>query len=258
MGLLLGHRPYLQRCNMLGNQLQDAWKIDGIPNRVQAKTIMRQLYGSQATPQAMWQDMGIEYTLEEALAFSEELNSGELALANKFKDFIINNCQMQPTMQFNVWEEQFEVQCNKFFNRGEKTIKYDFYNSYSKSIKRIHHTDTIKVPDLHSFRRFTVTAPIHNLDSRAEDITCDVVYDEFKWVLSVHDATIVDCEGADLTRSTYANQLELVYKDRNNILQEYFRSINIPASAIAEWKREVAPLIEPLKEDFKCSPLVLK
>lgn len=257
-GLVLGHEPYLRRTNMLSTdgKLNDAWGHSTITNRVQFKTIMRQLYGSQATPQDMWKDMKIPYTEEEAKAFAHELTVGEMSIANKFKDFLINNAQMQPTMKLNVWGQEFEVECNKFFNRGERTIRYDLYNSSDNSIKRIQHTDTIHVPDLNSFRRYVATALIHHLDARVMNSVCDTVYDRYEWIIPIHDAAIVDAEVANLVRTTYANELERVYSDRKQIVQEYARSINIPASAIAEWKK-LQEHIVPVR-NFKCSKMVLK
>jgi len=256
-GLLLGHKPYLKRCNMLNGPLNDAWGHDVIKNRVQFKTIMRQLYGSQATPQDMWDDMKIPYTKEEAIAFTEELTTGEMSVANNFKNFLINNAKMEPTMKLKVWGKTFEVECNKFYNRGEKTISYDFYNSADDSIKRIHHTETVKVPNLLAFRRYVATALIHHLDARVMDTVCNVVYNNYEWIIPIHDAAIVDCEAADLVRTTYAHQLEEIYDNRNSILQDYIRSINIPASAITEWK-SVKEGVQPLNEPFKCNKMVLK
>lgn len=257
-GLVLGHEPYLRRTNMLSvnGKLNDAWGHDTITNRIQFKTIMRQLYGSQATPQDMWNDMGISYTDEEALAFAQELTVGEMSVANKFKDFLINNAKMKPIMKLKVWGKEFTVECNKWFNRGERTIKYDLYNSSDNSIKRIQHTDTIKVPDLNSFRRYVATALIHHLDARVMDTVCDTVYSEFKWIIPIHDAAIIDAEAADLVRTTYASQLDEVYKDRTSIIQDYARSINITSSATNEWKN-LQEAITPVNS-FKCSKMVLK
>jgi hypothetical protein len=258
IGLLLGDRRYIQRCNMLGDSLQDAWAIEGIPNRKQAKTIMRQLYGSTMSPREMWNDMGIDYTHDEVIAFEKQLKDGELSAANAFKDFILNNVSPKAEMSIDIWGEPFTIKCNKWFNRGEVSIKYDLYDSRTGGIRRIIHTDTIKVPNLYAFRRFFVTLLIHHLDSRVADNTARVVFDTFNWVLPIHDAFILSPESADLAREVYANNLETIYRERNQILQEYFRSIGIPAKAIAEWKTIVMGKVEPLTEEFKCSKLVLK
>lgn len=258
-GLLLGHRPYLDRCNVIveDGKLNDAWTHDTIKVRDQVKSAMRLLYGSQQSPADMWTTMKLKYTTEELVAFAESINEGEFKVANDMKDFIINNAQMQPTMKLNVWGEEFTVNCNKFHNRGETTISFDLFDSATGGIRRIHHTDTIRVPDLHAFKRYTVTALIHHIDSRVMDFTCNAVYDKYAWAIDIHDAIIVDCEAVGYAREQYANMINNVYSDRKSILQNYFRSINIPASKQGEWK-EVMSKVEPVEDTFKCSPMVLK
>lgn len=65
-------------------------------------------YGSQLSPQAMWDDMNkgktlindyMHYNKQELEAFNKEMESGDIAAAIAFKDFIIDNCRMQPTMK---------------------------------------------------------------------------------------------------------------------------------------------------------------
>jgi len=258
-GLLLGHKPYLVDCNVIveDDVLNDAWSHDVIKDRKQAKSVMRVLYGSKQPIMDMWLAMGIKGTREEAIAMEKDITTGHLAPANRMKEFMANNANMSAEMNINIWNEKFTVQCNKFYNRGETTIKYDFYDSHSKSVRRIHHTDTIKVPNLQRFKIYTSTLLIHHLDSRSMDVTCNVVYDAYQWCLPIHDAQICDCEATDLARETYAKQIELIYRDRNGILTNYFRSIGIQASAIQEWQDEVMAYVEPVKE-FKCSKMVLK
>lgn len=265
IGLLLNHKPFLDRCNITHGLLSDAWGHSVITNRKQFKTIMRQCYGSQVSAQAMWDDMGIDYTKEEVVAFNHELESGELAVAIAFKDFLINNAQMQPTMQLNVLGDKVTTYCNRFHNVGETTNIFDLYDSESNSIRRIHNTETKQVPDLKSFRRYGVTGLIHGLDGRVMDNTTDAVIDQYGWVIPIHDADVLCCEAADYAREVYTNgrtteepSLKYVHTNRNQILSEYFTSINIPASKIKDWKSNVVPLIEPLEEELIINPLVLK
>ena len=95
--------------------------------------------------------------------------------------------------------------------------------------------------------------------------TVDAVIDEYKWCLDVHDADILCCEAADYAREVYANgrtsdepSLKHIHTNRNKILSDYFTSLNIPASKLAEWKTKVVPLIQPLEEELTINPLVLK
>jgi hypothetical protein len=265
IGLLLNHKPFLDRCNITPGDLSDAWGHDVITNRDQFKTIMRQCYGSQMTAQAMWNDMEIDYTAEEVMAFNQQMEDGELSVAIAFKDFIINNAQMQPVMELNVLGDKVKTYCNKFHNIGETTSIFDLYDTATNSIRRVHNTETKRVPDLLSFRRYSVTGLIHGLDGRVMNNTVDAVINRYGWCLDVHDADILCCESADYAREVYANgrtedepSLKYVHSNRNKILSEYFTSLNIPASRIADWKANVVPLIEPLIGELDINPMVLK
>lgn len=265
IGLLLNHKPFLDRCNITLGDLTDAWGHEVITNRPQFKTIMRQCYGSQMSPQQMWDDMDMPYTKEEVVAFNHELEHGELAVAIAFKDFLINNAQMQPTMELNVLGHKVTTYCNKFHNVGESTTQFDLYDTATNSIRRVHNTQTKRVPDLKSFKRYGPTGLIHGLDGNVMDNTTDAVIDQYGFALDIHDALILCCESADYAREIYANgrtanepSLKYIHTNRNQILSDYFTSLNIPASKISDWKATVVPLIQPLTEELIINPLVLK
>lgn len=264
LGLLLSHKPFLDRCNITQGNLTDAWAHDIITNRKQFKSIMRQCYGSQMSAQDMWNEMEIAYTQEEVQAFNKEMESGDIAVAIKFKDFIIDNCQMQPEMQLHVLNEKAATFCNRFHIVGEDTTIFDLYDSTTDSIRTIHNTSIKQVPDLKSFKRYAVTGLIHNLDGQVMDNTVYHVINKYVFCLPIHDAAILCCEAADYAREIYTNgttpdepSLAHIHTNRKSILQNYFRSVNIPASAVKEWKllqRHVIPLEEPLV----VNPMVLK
>lgn len=265
IGLLLGHKPYLDRCNITQGDLTDAWGHDIITNRDQFKTAMRPMYGSQMSAKDMWNDMDIKYTAEEVLAFQQELTVGEFAPAMAMKDFIINNSRMQPEMRLVVNGESTLTYCNKFHNIGETTSMFDLYDTATNSIRRVHNTEIKQVPDLKSFKRYGQTGNIHHLDGQVMDNTVDAVIDQFGWVIDIHDAMVLCAESADYARDIYANgrtatepSLMQIYTNRNSILSEYFTSLNIPASKVSEWKSTVVPLIQPLTEPLIINPLVLK
>jgi hypothetical protein len=265
IGLLLGHKPYLDRCNITQGDLVDAWGHSTITNRNQFKTAMRPMYGSQMSAREMWNDMDIEYTTDEVLAFQYELTDGEFAPAMAMKDFIINNSRMQSEMHLVVNGESTLTYCNKFHNVGESTSIFDLYDTSTNSIRRIHNTETKRVPDLKSFKRYGQTGNIHHLDGQVMDNTVDAVMDQFGWVIDIHDAMVLCAESADYARDIYANgrtpnepSLMQIYTNRNQILSAYFTSLNIPASKVTEWKSTVVPLIQPLTEPLIINPLVLK
>lgn len=257
IGLLLGHRPFLERCNMIGNKLQDAWHHPIITNRKQFKTIMRSCYGSRKTAAEMWTEMKIPYTGDEVKAFNYELIYGELAVANAFKNFLIEESNPKEVMDLEVWNQTAKTYCNRYKHVGEKTIRYDFYDTQTDSVRRITNTTVRKVPDLNSFRRYFPTGLIHALDSQVMDRCVDYIIDKHGWCLSIHDALLVSPETATPARQKYASILEEVYENRKEILTKYMRSIGVKPAAIKRWKK-VEELVVPLNEPFKCNEMVLK
>lgn len=87
------------------------------------------------------------YTAEEVHAFNREMESGDIAVAIAFKDFLINNAQMQPVMELDVLGSKVTTYCNKFHNVGESTFVFDLYDTHTNSVRRIHNTETKRVPD---------------------------------------------------------------------------------------------------------------
>lgn len=265
MGLLLNHKPFMERTNMIGSTIGDAWKHNVITNRIQFKTIMRVCYGSGMSPDQMWREMDIKYNDKEVLAFEQELETGEVAVANKFKDFIINHVRPKEKMKVKIDNEEFKIACNKYFHVGETTNAFDLYDTYSNSIKRIHNTKTVKKPDLSSYKRFFVTALVHNLDSQVEDNTSDAVMDAYKWLLDIHDALVLCCEAVDYAKDIYCNgrtreepSLNRIHATRNDVLSKYFKSIGINATAMSDWKEDVDSHIQKYKGKFNCNRIVLK
>ena len=238
--------------------LQDAWAHPVVTNRAQFKTIMRRVYGSSMPAAKMWTSMNIPFTAAEVAAYEAELTTGELAVADKLKNFMVNNCNMQATMNLVVDGESATVDCNKFNNVGEKTTEFDLYDTYTGRIRSIHNTETVRVPDLKAFKLYTVTGLIHRLDGQVMDKAVLKVMSVYNWVIPIHDAMVLCCEAANLGRRIYAEELTHIHTNRNIILSDYFTSIGIPASKLAEWKTQVVPFIQPYTGTFKCNEMVLK
>jgi len=266
IGLYLNHKPFLDRCNITHGPLSDAWGHDVVTNRDQLKAgAMRQCYGSQMPASDMWSEMGINYTQEELTAFNNEMESGEFAVAMAFKDFIINNAQMQPKMELDVLGTKVTTYCNKFHNVGETTIEFDFYDTITDSIRTVFNTETKRVPDLKSFKRYGPTGLIHGTDGGVMNNTVDAVVDRYQFCLDIHDAMLLCCESADYARDIYANgrtpdepSLKYVHTHRDELLSAYFTSLNIPAHKVTDWIENVLPLVIPLEEELIINPLVLK
>lgn len=158
IGILLGDSRLLSMTNVIGDTLSDPWAFQGISRTQFKHAATPMLYGSSKACHELWQSKGHKYTLDQVKAFNTELSSGALGLANQFKEFLIHNCKPTAEMQLHVRDEKFTIECNRFRNVGERTSSYDIYDSIDSSIRRIHHTQTSRIPDLDQFRRFFMTA----------------------------------------------------------------------------------------------------
>lgn len=257
VGALTNHKPFLERSNMVGSKLGQAWAFDGLSKK-QAKVVMQKIYGSEQSAKDIWTNNNISYTPEQIKLFNSLLSSGELAVGDKFSKFIIHNCTPQPKMTLEIGDESIDIECNRFFNVGEESEEFDLYDTETDSINRIVHMQTKKIPNLEAFKRYFVTALIHNRDGWNEDRVCNVIADEYGFVLDLHDASILCCEAADRAREVYAEGCEIIRNSRNNIMSNYCKSIGVPASAIKAYKEEVQAYVTPLRGKFKCNPMVLK
>lgn len=242
--------------NLIDGILSDPWAFEGI-GRTQFKHAMTpKLYGSSQPAYKLWQNKGHKYTMDQLHAFEKELSTGKLAVADKFKEFIIKCCKPSAKMTVKIWDEEFEIECNRWRNVGDVTKSYDIYDTDTDTIRTIHHTHTHKEPDLEQFRRYFVTLLIHNLDSQTGDHVCETVYNQSQWIIDIHDAFIVNPEDADMTRKTYADKITDIYNNRQRILQDYFTSIGITAADNHEWEK-VKTVVTPMTE-FTCSHMALK
>jgi len=252
VGVLLNDKRLMNMTNVIGDTLEDAWKVKGI-SRSHIKTAMTaKLYGSSKTPESLWKKNKIAYTAKEAMTVTNEIRSGAFGLANAFKDFIISNCHLKPAMEIKIGTEEFGISCNKFRNVGEKTKAYKIWSSEEKQYNTILHTDTKKVPDLEQFRLYTVTLLIHHLDSHIMDSVVSKVMDKYQWAIPVHDAIIVSPAAAEDVRKWYGEELKLIHTNRDPILSGFFKSIGITAVAKERWDK-LKSMIVPLEDDLQIS-----
>lgn len=256
IGILLNDERLCTMTNVIGDELSDPWEFEGIPRTQFKHAATPMLYGSSKACHELWQDKKHKYTIEQVHAFNQELATGALGLANAFKEFIINNVKPAEKMEVQIWDEKFTIECNRFKQIGEQTIRYDIYDSPSNTIKRISHTTTKSVPDLDQFRRYFVTLLIHNLDSQGGDRVSNKIMDLFKWLIDIHDAFIVNPEAAEDTRAEYCAFLTELYNNRETILNNYFQSIGIGAEAQSQWNK-VKSMVKPITE-FRANHMALK
>lgn len=159
IGALTGDSRLLTMTNCILNsgKLSDPWHINGL-TREQVKTVaMRRVYGSTMTIQQIGKDQNVAYSVQDEHILAEELRNGALGLANDLKDFIITYVKPSETMRVRIWNDEFDIDCNRFRRIGETRCKYDIYDTQTDRIRRIVHTKTKAVPDLDRFRRYFVT-----------------------------------------------------------------------------------------------------
>jgi len=222
VGILTGHKDYLEKTNILGDELEDIWTIEGVSRQHVKKCLTPRLYGSTKTTKQLWDDNNLEYTQKEVDIIEHELNHGIFKVAKDFKDFIISNVKPTNTMKVKIWNESFTIHCNRYKFKQTILKEYPIFTSSQNVIKKITRKLEL-VPDLEQFKRYFVTLLIHNLDSQiANDISLHT-----KNCIPIHDAFIVHPNYVDHVKKLYTDKLKDMYYNRDTILEDYFNSIGI-------------------------------
>ena len=257
IGVLLNDKRLMSMTNVIGETLEDAWKVAGMNRNMLKKAATPQLYGSSQSCHTLWQDAGISYTKDDIELYTKEMADGPFGLANLFKEFVINNCNPKPEMEIKLWQDTFTISCNRFRNVGEKTKAYKIWDSIEEKYQVVLHTDTKKVPDLKQFKRFFVTCMVHGIDSQIMNTVTEKVIDKYSWGIPIHDAIVISPAAAADTRKWYAEELEKIYENRNQILTDYFKSIGINNAAKSQWDTLKSKVV-PFEGEFKASYMALK
>ena len=222
MAILTNDHKYMEMTNLIGDTFNDAWSLPYCTRNMVKKAVTPRLYGSSKEPKELWDSHKMKYTQDQINKITEEIRNGLYANANNFKDFIIGNVQPKEIMKVSIWGQQFEIRCNRFKPQRMKTIEAWIYTGQQKLLKKVvHHVE--QVPDCEQFKRYFVTLLLHHLDSRVADYICQ----ELDWVLPNHDAFTLHPNDVSKCRKLYTDKLYEIYKDRHNILREYFDSIGI-------------------------------
>lgn len=236
LGLLLDYEPYVRLTNVAeSNTIQDIWSIDGLTRNMVKKCMTPRLYGSSQTTEELWDKNKVKYTKEQLDHANSLVEEGIFKTANDFKDFVIGNCKPKEEMQIRVWKDDFFIECNRFQNYAGDIDEYRIYQTSLNTLKDIKRT-VERIPDLKQFKRFFQTCLCHNLDSQI----MNAVDEQLDWCISIHDAVI--CHPSEIlkAKTVYAEQLEELYKDRESILKNYFKSIGITQ----KWKESDKPIGE--------------
>jgi hypothetical protein len=252
-GVLLNDQGYTDTTNVTNSShLKDVWTIPGLKRQQVKYALTPKLYGSSASTAKLWTKNKVEYTTTQLIQIETELRSGQFALANKFKDFIIDNVVPKQTQEVRVWNEVFTVECNHYRQVSEYVKPYVAWDSTEDLPTTIHHTITKKVPDLERFKLYFQTLLVHNLDSQIANSVCSTI----QQLIPIHDAFIVSPNRALETRKAYAHMLDLIYADREEILHNYFKSIGIHKTAMYEF-HQLLKLVTP-HTNFKAQLTALK
>lgn len=259
VGVLLGDKRLLTMCNAAGDPevLDDPWHLDGLSREHVKKVATPRLYGSSTAAPQLWKKAKLEFDNNDVQLINEQLKHGALGLADRFKELVINNCNPKAEMNVVVGEDRFKIICNHYKRIGEVTVAYDVYDTKDKAIRRIHHTKTKAVPDLEQFKLYFQTCLIHNLDGQVANKVAEKLYNKYGWVIDIHDAFLCPPQAAADCRLWYAMEMTELFRSRKEILNEYFKSIGIPATVAPEWAK-LMESVDPVEEDWECRTHVLK
>lgn len=222
LAVLTNDYEYMKRTNMVGTEFDDIWSVPYVSRTHIKKALTPKLYGSSKHARDLWDSNKLEYTQQQLNKISEELATGIYANANNFKDFIINNVNPQITMEVKVWNDTFTIECNRFKWKETKQVTYSIYTSSQGLLKKVSRNVNL-VYDTNQFKRFFVTLLLHGMDSQIANEICGKIY----WVLPNHDSFCIHPNDAKCVRDIYTNAMLQIYKNRKQILKNYFTSIGI-------------------------------
>lgn len=253
-GALLNHAPYLEMTNCLTETgISDPWYHPELSRAHVKFAATPMLYGSSQPVSTLWSKNGLSYTSRQSAIMGHEIRNGIYQVANEMKNLIIENVQPQESMTVTIDGTTFDIECNRFKNVGEYTRRYPIYDTESRTVLAIAHTQTHKIADLKQFKRYFQTLLVHHIDS---DIADDISK-QIDWILSIHDAFIVHPLDALQVRTLYASHIERLHTNREDIINKYFSSIRLARPAIKAWA-ELRKSIVPVTGTFKCSLMALK
>ena len=140
-----------------------------------------------------------------------------------------------------IWDDEFNVEVNKFKPAGAKVNAYSIYDSgKDRQVTFINHT-VETVPDYQRFKLYFPTGLVHNLDSQLMNKTLEAL-DE--WAIAIHDAILV--LPGSRARKYYVEQLELLRKVKDQVLTDYRKSIKATSLASHRAWDKLEQKTEPL------------
>ena len=142
--------------NLIGEQFKDIWTVPYCSRKHVKKALTPKLYGSSKKPKELWEANKLPYTQDQLNKIMKDLAIGKYANANRFKDFIIDNVEPKVHMKVRIWNEEFDIECNRFKWEETKQVQYYIYTTQQSKLKRIVRTVNL-VPDTNQFKRYFQT-----------------------------------------------------------------------------------------------------
>lgn len=207
--------------NLIGKKLKDIWTVEGLPRDYVKKAITPILYGSSQTPEELWDFHDFEYTQKQVNIINRELLEGRFSNVLKFKDHIIGNVQPKVQMRVKIWNDEFDIYCNKYKWNVTTPVTYQFLTGTMKAKQVV--KETCLTPDVKAFKTYFATLLCHNVDSQIADHVCK----HLDWVIPIHDDFITDPNNISKVRELYVDKLRDLYVNRKQIMKDYCESIGI-------------------------------
>ena len=222
VGILTNDQRLLNRTNVINpGELLDAWHVPGVP-RLHTKTVGTPVfYGSAQTATKLLRSKKLAYTQEQVKILNREFNKGAFGVIKTFKDFLIQNANVTtPIIPMNIWDDNFEVEVNKFRPVAAQVNAYKVWDTATKRPVVFLNHEPITVPDYDRFRLYYPTGLVHNLDSQVMN---KVLIRLDEWAIAIHDAIL--CLPGTKARQIYVQVLEELRANRTRILANYRQSI---------------------------------
>jgi len=260
IGALTNDKRLLQKTNVIErDDIQDAWHIDGV-RRLSAKSAGTPMfYGSGATVTALLASKGINIDKDEVRAIRREFSKGSFSVIKALKDATIKTASINtPSYTVTAWGEAYTVEVNKYRTVASDLKPYMVWNPAKSRTKTFFMHKPIKVPDYKRFSLFMMTGLVHNLDSNIADKVCRTIQCADEDVVAIHDAFLVLPVSASKARHTYADQLNKLSEDREQVLTNYRNSIGAVGRKADKAFQLVCDLTEPLEGKLEAEVSALK
>lgn len=226
VGALTNDERLLTRTCVIGDELQDAWAIEGVRRNSAKKVGTPVFYGSSQTARKLLKQNGIDIQPDEVKAINNEFRKGAFAVTKAFRDAVIGNYNNHaPVISVQIWDETFNVECNKFKTVGATVQTTIAWDTQANKVRLARTREPILVPDYRAFKLYWATCCIHNLDSQVINKIAEEFTSADEWLLTIHDAALALPGTCGRIRASYAQKLKEINTNRHTIVNNFRESI---------------------------------